>query len=129
MKPKRSKVRSYLKLLFTDVPALCFTALAAFDRIYVLKEADFRYIQHAPPIFNNFSRPFRKFWSGFLWFLPKEDSKMFMNLAWGIPSGHAFCLTYVIPTPSFLVLNSGGRHRLHKTQEKILTGLDYRFQS
>lgn len=95
----------------------------------MLKEAVFRYVQHTFPFFNNFFKTFRKCWSDFLWILPKEDSKMFVNLAQGIPSVHAFCSTDVIPTPSFLSLNPGGRHRLHKTQEKILTGLDYRFQS
>lgn len=129
MKPKGSKVQRYLELLFTDMIALCFNTFVPFDRIYVLREAVFQYIQHAFPFFNNFFRTFRTCWPGFLWILPKEDSKMFINLAWGIPSVHTFCSTYVTPTPSFLSLNSGGRHRLHKTQEKIMTGLDYTFQS
>lgn len=80
---------------------------------------------HTFPFFNNFFRTLRNCWSGFLWILPKEDSKTFMYLARAVPSVHAFCSTYVLPIPSFLSLNSGGRHRLHKAQEKILTGLDY----
>lgn len=47
-----------------------------------------------------------------------------MNLAEDIPNVHTFCSTYVIPIPPLLSLNSGGRHRLHKTQEEVLTGLD-----
>lgn len=131
LKPKGSKIRfkRYLELLFTDVIALCCNAFVPFDRTYVLQETVFRYMQHTFPFFNNYFITFRKCWSGFLWMLPKEDNKMFINLAWGIPSVHTFCSTHVIPTTSFLCLNSGGRHKLHKTQEEILTVLDYKFQS
>lgn len=130
-KEKRNKTRfeKYLEFLFTDVIALCSNAFVPFDRTYVLQETVVRYIQHTFSFFNNNFITFRKCWSGFLWILSKEDNKMFINLAWRIPSVYTFCSTYVIPTASSLSLNSGGRHKLHKIQEKILTVLDYKFQS
>lgn len=123
LKPTGSKFQRYLELLFADVMALSFNDFVSFDRVHLLKEEEFSYTHIS--IFNNFFRTLRNCWSGFSWILPKEDSKTFMYLARAVPSVHTFCSTYVLPIPSCLSLNSGGRHRLHKAQEKILTGLDY----
>lgn len=104
-------------LIFQSICSLWYSTLAQRRRVFI-------YIQHTFPFFNNFFRTFRNCWSGFLWILPEADNKTFMNLAEDIPNVHTFCSTYVIPIPPLLSLNSGGRHRLRKTQEEILTGLD-----